>query len=155
MSAADEPRELALDLPATHGAVALARRVLRHFARLGGVGDEGTEVIALVSSELLANAVDHGGGGGALDEEAGGNESRMRLSLRIGPGGWTFRVSDQGGGDPAEMRALIAPSGPPDLDDERGRGFFLVAQMVDRLDVERSPDGRGLTFVAARAEARA
>jgi len=142
-------RELALDLPATHGAVVLARRVVRHFARLGGVSEVGLEVLLLVSSELLANAVDHGGGEGALEAETG---ARMRMSLRLGEDGWTFRVSDEGGGDPASVRKLIEPDGPPDLEDERGRGFFLVAQMVDRLDVAKSDDGRGLTFTAERAE---
>ena len=38
----------------------------------------------------------------------------------------------------------------PDLEDERGRGFFLLAQMVDVLAVERSDDGLGLSFRAVR-----
>jgi anti-sigma regulatory factor (Ser/Thr protein kinase) len=147
-----EVRELTLDLPANHGAVVLARRVVRHFARLGGVGDMGLEILLLVSSELLANAVDHGGGEGEMQGDSG---ARMRMGLRLDGTGWTFRVSDEGGGDPAAVRRLIAPDGPPDHEDERGRGFVLVAQMVDRLDVEKSADGRGLTFTAARAEARA
>ena len=149
MTRDEPPRELALDLPAAHSSVAVARRVLRHFARLAGQADGEVEVLMLVASELLANAVDHGGGGGALeDRTASSVRMRMRYSLR--PDGWTFRVSDEGGGDPAEVQPLLQKDQVPDLEDERGRGFFLVAQMVDRLDVEKSPDGRGLTFVAAR-----
>ena len=153
MSAAGE-RELDLDLPASHGSVGLARRVLRHFARLQGLVDAEVEVLMLVASELLANAVDHGGGGGAAADGDRPVEARMRLGLRLAEHGWTFRVSDEGGGEPADVRPLLEADLPP-LEDERGRGFFLVAQMVDRLDVEKSADGRGLTFVAAREQPRA
>jgi serine/threonine-protein kinase RsbW len=151
VSFAPEERELALDLPATHASVHVARRVLRHFARLLGLVDAEVEILMLVASELLANAVDHGGGAGAM--ESGAGTARMRLFLKLAGAGWTFRVSDEGGGDPADVRPLLAADAPPDLEDERGRGFFLVAQMVDRLDVEKSADGRGLTFVAARDHA--
>ena len=37
-----------------------------------------------------------------------------------------------------------------DLEDERGRGFFLLAQMVDGIDVEPSLDGKGLALEAHR-----
>ena len=151
MSVPHEERELALDLPASHGAVLVARRVLRHFVRLLGLADAEVEILMLVASELLGNAVDHGGGAGALESAA--TTPRMRLFLKLSGTGWIFRVSDEGGGDPADVRPLLAAGAPPDLDDERGRGFFLVAQMVDRLDVEKSADGRGLTFVAAREHA--
>ncbi len=144
-------RELALDLPASHSAVPVARRVLKHFAKLNGLAESEVEILMLVSSELLGNAVDHGGGSGAM--EAADVSARMRLCLRLTGNGWTFFVSDEGGGDPAEVRPLLDADGVPDLEDERGRGFFLVAQMVDRLDVEVSADGRGLTFVAARDHA--
>ena len=50
---------------------------------------------------------------------------------------------------------LSPPGGFPDLDDERGRGFFLLAQMVDEFRVERSEDGLGLAFVARKGMERA
>ncbi len=148
MSQPPEQRELDLVLPATHVSVAVARRVLRHFARMCGVADGEVEILMLVASELLANAVDHGGGGGALDRPAGAQH--MRLFLRLLPRGWSFGAADEGGGDPAEVRPLLGIDQPPDLGDERGRGFFLISKMVDRLVVEKSADGRGLLFVATR-----
>ena len=147
---AGRSRKLSLDLPAAHSTVPIARRVVRHFARLEGLGVREVDTLMLVTSELLGNAVDHGGGGAAMNADDVENDARMRLSFELRCGGWVLRVSDEGGGDPAEVEALIRPGGAPDLEDERGRGFYLLAQMVDRLDVERSSDGRGLMFVATR-----
>ncbi len=48
------------------------------------------------------------------------------------------------------MRPFLDPEGLSDLEDERGRGFFLLAQSVDVLTVEQSPAGDGLTFRAER-----
>ena len=141
---------LGLDLPAAHSAVATARKVIGHFARLEGLEEREVDTLMLVTSELLGNAIDHGGGNHALVEEELEGDVRMRVQFEMTSTGWTVEVSDQGGGDPAEIEPLIHPEGLPDLEDERGRGFFLLAQMVDRLDVTRSADGRGLTFLAVR-----
>jgi len=143
--------EMTLDLPAVHRGVRLARNVVRHFTRMWGMADGDVESLVLVVSELLANTIDHGGGGKAMTESDLDSDVRMKLSFEIGDETWTLRVSDQGGGDPVEVRRLIEPDGLPDLEDERGRGFFLLAQMVDRLEVERSPDGLGLTLIATKA----
>jgi len=72
--------------------------------------------------------------------------ARMKLTLEVSASGWTLAVSDQGGGDPEALRELIAPVGLPDLEDERGRGFFLISQMVDQIDVRKSEDGLGLAL---------
>ena len=42
-------------------------------------------------------------------------------------------------------------AGLPDLEDERGRGFFLLMQMVDELRVDRTADGSGLLFIAVKS----
>ena len=68
----------------------------------------------------------------------------------------TLRVEDQGGGEPAVVREMIEPEdGIPDLEDERGRGCFLLAQMVDALDVTTSLDGLGLALEARKDHGRA
>jgi anti-sigma regulatory factor (Ser/Thr protein kinase) len=64
---------------------------------------------------------------------------------------WAVSVADQGGADPEVLQELIKPSdGFPNLDDERGRGFFLLGGMVDELTVAPSQDGLGLTLKATR-----
>lgn len=152
---AARPHELRLDLPAAHSAERMARGVLRQFAQRERVPAAEIDTLEFVAGELLTNAVDHGGGERALREEDLRSRVRMSLVLVVQDGAWTLRVGDQGGGDPELLRARITDSDDePDLDDDRGRGFFLLAQMVDRLEVERSADGLGLEVVAIRRYAQ-
>jgi anti-sigma regulatory factor (Ser/Thr protein kinase) len=99
---------------------------------------------------MLSNAVDHGGGGRAMEESQVQGGARVSLHLVVRLDGWTLSVGDQGGGDPDEVAALLSHDDTPEADDERGRGFFLVKQMVDGLHVGRSADGLGLEFTAVR-----
>lgn len=150
MSEAEDPEELHLDLPAAHSAGRMARQVLGRFVREHGVSEEDAGNLEFVTSELLSNAVDHGGGGAAMEESDLTSDVRMQLHARVTDGQWEIRVADQGGGDPAELEPFLDTAGLPDLEDERGRGFFLLAQMVDELTVGVSPDGKGLEFVARK-----
>ena len=59
-------------------------------------------------------------------------------------------VVDQGGGEPKDVAHLVSKTDPPDLEDERGRGFFLLTGMLESLTVAKSADGRGLVFRAVR-----
>jgi anti-sigma regulatory factor (Ser/Thr protein kinase) len=142
-------------LPAAHSAERMARSVLRRFAQGEGVPAEEIDTMEFVASELLSNAVDHGGGESAMEESDRPGDVRMSLVLSITYGGWTLEVGDQGGGDPRDVEGLLSRVQPPDLEDERGRGFFLLAGMVQDLTVERSADGRGLVFRAVRGHGRA
>ena len=142
----DGPLELRLDLPAAHSAARMARHLIRPFARSGGVLGAELDTLLLVASELLGNAVDHGGGGSAMEEADLEAPVRMKLLLTLEAGSWELEVSDEGGGEPDAVDALIHPDGLPDLEDERGRGFYLIAQMVDRIDVRKSGDGLGLSL---------
>jgi len=140
------PHRMSVDLPAAHRGVRVARNVLRRFARMQGLAPGDIDELLLVASELLANAIDHGGGGAALTEEELPAEIRMRLGFTITPHEWQLEVTDEGGGNVDEVRALVDPQGLPDLEDDRGRGLFLMAQTVDHLGVVAGPDGKGLTF---------
>ena len=142
--------EIRLDLPAAHSASRMARQVVRKFVEGRGMEEKEIGTLELITSELLGNAVDHGGGESAMDESDLKRSVRMKLALEVEDAGWRLQVSDQGGGDPAEMESLIHPDGFPDLEDERGRGFFLMGEMVDELSVEKSADGLGLSFIAVR-----
>ncbi len=148
--ASSDPNELRLELPAAHSAERMARAVLREFAKKKRVPAQEIATLEFVASELLSNAVDHGGGGRAMEESELVGDVRVVLVLAVRPLGWSMRVSDTGGGDPHVVRARIASAEAPDLDDERGRGFFLMKQMLDGLHVESTPDGRGLEFLAIR-----
>ena len=149
--ASEGPNELRLDLPAAHSASRMARQMLRQFALREGVPEREVETLEFVAGELLDNAVDHGGGEAAMDEEDLSQDVRMTLVVGISGGSWQLEVGDQGGAQPDDVRRLLAPAdGMPDLEDERGRGFFLLKQMVDGIEVDRSGDGLGLVFRAHR-----
>lgn len=154
MSQQEHRYELALDLPAAHRGVRVARHVVRHFARMEGVKDEEIEHLVLIVSELLANAVDHSGHGPAMEEGELVGDPRMKLRLVVGAREWRLAVSDEGGGDPERVRRALQSAKLPDLEDERGRGLYLMRQMVDSMEVDLSEDRRGLTFRIQRRHAR-
>jgi anti-sigma regulatory factor (Ser/Thr protein kinase) len=143
-------RRLALVVPATHAAARVVRRTVTDFARLDGLASDEVDQLALVVSELLGNAVDHGGGEAAMDESDLERDVSMRLELALDAERWTVIVSDQGGGDPAVLAGYLEPEADIPLDDERGRGFFLLREMVDELQVDASSDGLGLRVRAER-----
>lgn len=161
----DEPGTLDLDLPATHAHGRMARRIARQFAVSEGLPESEIETLEFVVGELLDNAVDHGGGGAARELRDLSKDVRMRLFVTVktdeaasADAGilWSVRVEDQGGGEPSVVRSMIEPEdGIPDLEDERGRGFFLLAQMVDELAVSTSVDGLGLALEARKSHGRA
>ncbi|MCK6445552.1 MAG: ATP-binding protein [Planctomycetes bacterium] len=141
-------RELDLRLPAAHSGVRVARHMIRTFARSNGVVGRDLDSLLLVAEELLTNAVDHGGGHAASDENELERPVQVSMKLLISRGAWEIRVADQGGGDPTKLAAMLHPDHVPDLDDERGRGFFLLSRMVQKLSVTKSEDGKGIEVIA-------
>ena len=145
------PERLELDLPAAHSAGREARRLAREFVLSRGVSVTECETLVFVVGELLDNAVDHGGGEGAREVADLSRDVRLSLEITLAPGRWVVTVGDQGGGDPEGMqRQLDASRERPDLEDERGRGLFLLALLVDELTVSATPSGSGLAIRAAR-----
>lgn len=144
------PHELLLDLPAAHSAGRMARQVLRRFAAAENVPEDEVKTLEFVADELLTNAIDHGGGHAAREESDLAADVRVAVQLFVRGGTWELRVEDQGGGKPEDLAHVVSDDELPDLEDERGRGFFLIRGMVDGLRVEKSRDGRGLAFVATK-----
>ena len=136
--------------PASHDQGVLCRRLLEGHAREEGIPEGEDAVLGLVTSELLTNAIDHGGGGGARTFQELAVDVRIKSKLSVSSAGWTLEVTDRGGGDPDELRPFLEPDGLPDLENERGRGFFLLAASVESLTVEANSAGDGLTFKAER-----
>jgi len=145
--------EISLDLPAAHRGVRVARNLVQRFARMQGMPQEDADAMVLVASELLANAVDHGGGEAAMEEEDLTSDVRMRLSFVVSATAWSLSVTDQGGGDAVEVKERLDSADFFDLEDDRGRGLFLMKASVDLLDVVPGPDGKGLTFRVTKAYA--
>jgi anti-sigma regulatory factor (Ser/Thr protein kinase) len=144
-------RRLALDLPAAHSAVRQGRQAVRTFARFDGLEGGEVEHLVLVVAELLSNAVDHGGGGGAVEVADLVGDVRMLLDLELDDHGWTVSVRDQGNGDAAKVARRMTSSEFPALLGERGRGLYLLHSLVDQLTVEARSDGRGLLVRAQKS----
>jgi anti-sigma regulatory factor (Ser/Thr protein kinase) len=85
------------------------------------------ETAELLVSELVTNAVRHGGG---FD---------VTVSVELSPGGDRLHVgvTDSGHGDPV--------IGSPQVRDEHGRGLQLVGLLADRWGVRRSRGSQGKT----------
>lgn len=147
----EEPHGLRLELPAAHSAGRMARQMLRQFALKEGLPEDEVDRLEFVAGELLDNAVDHGGGEAAREASDRPGDVRMRVAVSFTDGSWAVGVEDQGGGDHEEMDTFLRGQKElPDLEDERGRGFFLILNMVDEIGVERSEDGLGLRFNVRR-----
>ena len=106
----------------------------------------------LVGLELMANAVDHGGGGGAMETKDLTEDVRMELRMSFDGKTWTLSVEDHGTGDLAEAEQCLTRepgSALAELEAERGRGLFLIHDMADELSIHRGD--RGLVFTATKS----
>ena len=119
----DQPLELRFD--GGERAPSLARRAVRE--RLGGELDEDTAYdIHVVVSELVANAVRHGGARGP---------GSVTVSLALEPGRVRVEVEDPGPGFEPPARPEPRPSGG-------GRGLLLLERMTSRWGVSRDGASR-------------
>lgn len=146
--------DLELDLPAVHASVRMARHLIQAFAKGRIAAEDEIDTLALVATELLSNAVDHGGGNAAMEEADLVGDVRMGLRLKVGKETWVLSVDDQGGADPTLIQGMLDDSVLPDLEDERGRGMFLLTTMVDEIDAETNPAKNGVRITARRKHLR-
>ncbi|WP_164704423.1 sensor histidine kinase [Blastococcus litoris] len=106
----------AADVPAT-------RRTVAQFARRLGLPAEKAEILQLAASELATNSVRHGSGTGTV-------------AMWATPSAAVVEFSDQGHlEDPLTGRRL------PPVDQEGGRGLFLVNQLCDLVQLRSTEHG--------------
>ncbi|GGC10783.1 ATP-binding protein [Cellulomonas carbonis] len=108
---------LRVDLDPSHGAVRTARHAVVRWARSLGATPVDQEVLALLTTEVVSNAVRHGSSG-----------EDVLLEGRPQPAAVTVRVTDRGHGRPVLRRSQPSELG--------GRGIDIV----DRLSVEWGVD---------------
>ncbi len=113
-----------------HGdAARAARRAVAGVCRDAQAGPECADAAALLTSELVTNAVLHGSGDVRLTFQAG--DRRIRIEV----------------GD-AEARHPRAPGGDVDVDvdGEGGRGMIIVAALASAWGVTDTPGGKIVWF---------
>lgn len=143
---------MSVDLPAVHMSVRMGRRLVQTFARTAEIADAEIDCLMLVASELMANAVDHGGGGGAMEAKDLTEDIRMALAMTFDGKTWTLSVEDHGTGDLADAQQCLTRepgTALAELEAERGRGLFLVNDMADKLVIHQGE--RGLVFTATKS----
>ncbi len=107
--------------PVTPGAARLARATTQVACRAWSISSA-CEVVVLAVSELVGNAVRHGGSG------------RLTLRLFMTPRRLRLEVIDSGEGTPT----VRTP--PPDA--ESGRGLWIISELSTRWGVEPAPRGK-------------
>ncbi len=120
-------RSVELLLPGETRSAGLARHAVRDL--VGGPAD----IAALLTTEVVANAVRHGGGG------------PVRLRAALSPAGLRVEVDDS---------ASTVPGPPRDAacHEESGRGLMLIDVLASAWGVEPRPDGKCVWFELSDAE---
>ena len=125
--------------------VRVARKMLEGLLHAQGWGEEAVEEVALVATELVQNAIEHG-------SKNDGTEI-AELWLRLDADAVVLEMTDPGTGkDPALLLDRDVEK-PVPLDAARGRGLFLVNRLATRFERSRGDDGG--CRVRARMEADA
>ena len=125
--------------------VRAARKMLEGLLNAHGWEEESVEEVALVATELVQNAIEHG-------SKNDGTES-VQLGIHLDADAVILEMTDPGTGkDPTLLLSRDVEQAVP-LDAPRGRGLFLVNRLARRL--ERSRDANGGCRVRARMEADA
>jgi anti-sigma regulatory factor (Ser/Thr protein kinase) len=114
-------------LSASAGYARPARRAVADLCATGQLGPDVCDAAALLTTELVMNAIEHGGGTAVLDAEL------LDGTLRVS-------VTDDDPVIPEPRRA------PDPLDSERGRGLFLVAAMATRWGSRPLGTGKAVWF---------
>jgi anti-sigma regulatory factor (Ser/Thr protein kinase) len=104
------------DVPAT-------RHTVAQYARTVGLPEDKVEALELAASELAINSIRHGGGTGTV-------------AMWVEPGAAVVEFSDSGRlPDPLAGRLM------PPLEQEGGRGLYLVNQLCDLVQLRSSVEG--------------
>ncbi len=125
--------------------VRVARKMLEGLLHGQGWEEEVVEEVALVATELVQNAIEHG-------SENDGTET-VELEIRLEDAVVVLDMIDPGTGKDPSLLLHRDVTQPVPLDAARGRGLFLVNRLAQRFERSREPGGG--CRVRARMEADA
>jgi anti-sigma regulatory factor (Ser/Thr protein kinase) len=121
-------------------------RPIRHFVSalcaLAKYSEDETESIALVTTEILNNSIEHG---------AKGPDDEIGMTMTVTSERFRCEVVDPGKGGDVFAKAAISRAGRmPDLEEPRGRGLFLIKSYMDEMTVTWDPKN-GTRLVVSKA----
>lgn len=121
-------------------------RPIRHFVSalcaLAKYSEDETESIALVTTEILNNSIEHG---------AKNPDDEIDMTMTVTSELFRCEVVDPGRGGDAFARAAVTKAATmPDLEEPRGRGLFLIKSYMDEMTVSWDPK-KGTRLVVSKA----
>ena len=122
---ASRPLSTTLTVTADATATRSARALVRDLCATAAVGPQAVETAVLLVTELVSNAVEHGGGSAVVEADL--DDTRLRVS-----------VADT---DPRLPTAALAA-----IDAERGRGLLLVEALSSRWGATPQDGGKTVWF---------
>jgi serine/threonine-protein kinase RsbW len=130
MDVNDESRAVALTIPPKAEYLVFCRLVLTGIARMHDIEDEVLGDLKLAVTEACSNAIRH-----AYDEDAPGN---VQVRYELGADSIAVEVADEGHGFD-----LDRPHADAIELSEDGMGLAIIRAVVDELEIETGPGGRG------------
>lgn len=114
------------------GPLRAARQRVRAALSASLASSHDVENALLVFDELASNAIEHGAG-----YRRGGEPLRVAFTCDGGDLALEFEDHDMPSADVKALRAVFAAGVPelPDLEDERGRGLFLIVTTLESIQV--------------------
>ncbi|MFE9440637.1 ATP-binding protein [Streptomyces sp. NPDC006602] len=116
--------------------VPLARRLLLGTMETAGVDPDISYDLSLALSEACANAVEHGEDGGHE-----GSSQAFRVTAYLDGEKCRIEVADSGPGFSAVRHR--PPARPVSVEDENGRGLWLIEELADHVHIGNKPGRRG------------
>lgn len=124
--------------PSKPANVQFARMALRTVTC--AIAAEAADLIELAVGEACANAIEHGSPSGSA------NEFALRCLVSPRKGKLVIEVEDQGSkADISRLRAFDLPA----AESEGGRGLFLIHQIMDEVQIDKS--GKGVRIRMSKA----
>jgi anti-sigma regulatory factor (Ser/Thr protein kinase) len=114
------------------------RSQVRQQLRVLGVAQERGEAVILVMDEIVTNSIEH---------SHGYRNSNGCLTLRLRSSGNDLQLDFEDPDVPGPIVRQLASTlvswrgSRPPVDSERGRGLYLIARNVDRLEIDERPGG--------------
>lgn len=138
------PDAIAVRLPSDLVYVRPFRKMLEGLLVGQAWPEECLEDAALVATEVVQNAIEHGSR----------NDGREHVDVRLlaRPDGLRLEVTDPGTGKDPGALILRDVTVPPDLDSPRGRGLFLIHTLSARFERTRAGGGGCLVRVLLTPE---
>ncbi len=127
--------QLALNTPFGKRSIRSTRKAVYTMAVEFGFSDDACREIELCMSEALQNAMEHGSG----------QEGRVNVNCAFSSNGLQIVIEDPGAGE-GDLKVLKAAFEAeieqiPDLDNERGRGIYLIRTLMDSSKMEPRENG--------------